>query len=85
MTFHDITIVIGSVHSRRTHDTERLIAAAVEVFRDMIERHGQHFRERLPVAGLERIELQWTQQGSCAMATFWSTAHGHDVRTRHRH
>jgi hypothetical protein len=72
MVFHDITIVIGSVSSRRTHDTATLVPATVEVFRSLLERHGDDFRARLPVRGLEHIELQWTKEGSAALATFWS-------------
>ena len=72
MIFHDITIVIGSVHSRRTHDTGGLVRAAVEVFRSMLNRHGENFREPLPVDGLGHIELNWTRQGTAAVATFWS-------------
>jgi hypothetical protein len=69
MIFHDVTIVIGSTYSRRTHDTATLVPAAVEVFRSLLERHGDAFRVRLPVRGLE---LQWTREGSGALATFWS-------------
>jgi hypothetical protein len=72
MVFHDITIVIGSVSSRRTHDTITLVPAAVEVFRDLLKRHGDDFRVRLPVRRLEHLELKWTREGSGALATFWS-------------
>jgi hypothetical protein len=73
MQFHDITIVIGSaVSRRRTHDTASLLPAAVEVFRDLLEQHGDDFRARLPVRGLEHVELKWTREGSGALTTFWS-------------
>jgi hypothetical protein len=69
MHFHGITITIGSVSRRRTHDNASLLPAAVEVFRDLLERHGDDFRVPLPVRGLE---LQWTREGSGALVTFWS-------------
>jgi hypothetical protein len=72
--FHDTTIVVGSATSRRTHDTARLAPAAVEVFRDLVERHGASFRVPLPVRGLAHLELQWTSYGTAAMATFWARA-----------
>jgi hypothetical protein len=71
--FHDVTIVGGSVRSRRTHDTATLTPAAVEVFRVMIERHGAVFRKPLPVRRLERIELDWARAGAAALATFWAS------------
>jgi hypothetical protein len=72
MVFHDITIVTGSVSSQRIHDTASLPPAVVEVFRDLLKWHGDDFRERLPVPGLEHVELKWTREGSGALATFWS-------------
>jgi hypothetical protein len=69
--FHDVTIVGGSVYSRRTHDTTALTPAAVAVFRGMLEHHGAVFLAPLPVRGLERIELAWTRPGCAALATFW--------------
>jgi hypothetical protein len=72
MIIHDATIVIGSAHSRRTKDTASIAPAAIEVFRTMLDRHGDHFRVPLPVEGLEHIELQWSRGGTAAVATFWS-------------
>jgi hypothetical protein len=77
--FHDITIVIGSVHSRRTHDTAALVSGAVEFFRSFLDRSGPNFREPLPDRGLAHIELQWTREGTAAVASFWS--HGAPVTT----
>lgn len=77
MLFHDVTIVVGSTFSRRKHDSAGLKPAAVEVFRDLLERHGAAFRAPLPVRGLKHIELQWTQEGTAALATFWS--HGEPI------
>src|SRR5262249_6394858 len=72
LTFTDITIdATGNRRSRRTHDSAKLVPAAVEVFRDLLERHGQDFRVPLPVEGLEHIELALTRAGSVALATFW--------------
>ena len=72
MLFHDVTIRIGSVASRRTHDSARLSPAAVERFRALIERPGRNFRVPLPIDGLEHIELAVTRAGTTALATFWS-------------
>jgi hypothetical protein len=72
LIFHDVTIRFGSVASRRTHDAATLRPAVVEVFRDLIERHGEEFRVPLPVEGLDRVELALTRAGSAALATFWA-------------
>jgi hypothetical protein len=72
LIFHDVTIRLGSVASRRTHDSRTLRPAAVEIFRDLVERHGEDFRVGLPVKGLEHIELSLTRSGTAALATFWS-------------
>ena len=72
LVFHDVTIWFGSVAARRTHDSATLRPAAVELFRDLIERHGEDFRVALPVEGLEHIELALSRAGSAALATFWS-------------
>ena len=72
LIFHDVTIRLESVASRRTHDSRALRPAAVEVFRDLVERHGEDFRVGLPVKGLEHIELSLTRSGTAALATFWS-------------
>jgi hypothetical protein len=70
--FHDVTISIGSVYSRRTHDSAALVPGAVEFFRSILDRSGPNFREPLPDRQLAHIELQWTRQGTAAAATFWS-------------
>ena len=72
MLFHDVTIRIGSVASRRTHDSATLRPAAVELFRDLIERHGEEFRVGLPVEVRDHVELALTRAGSAALATFWA-------------
>jgi hypothetical protein len=72
MRFHDLTISGGSVYSRRQHDTADLLPAAVEVFRSMLERGDQAFRELLPGARVAHIKLDVTRHGTCALATFWS-------------
>ena len=80
LRFYDITIdATGNRRSRRTHDSATLRPAAIEVFRDLIERHGEDFRVGLPVGSLEHIELSLTRAGSTALATFWSC--GAPVRT----
>jgi hypothetical protein len=55
--FHEVTIRIGSIASRRTHDSATLLPATVAIFRDLVERHGVDFRGPLPGNGLEHIEL----------------------------
>jgi len=70
--FHEVTIRIGSIASRRTHDSATLLPATVENFRDLVQRHGVEFRGPLPVKGLEHIELALARAGSAAMATFWA-------------
>ena len=70
--FHDVTIRAGCVAARRTHDSARLRPAAVESFRDLLERHGGDFCVPLPVEGLEHIELTLSRAGSAALASFWS-------------
>src|SRR6516165_9130089 len=70
--FHDVTIRFGSVAARGTHDSTTLLPAAVEIFRDLIERHGEDFRVPLSVKGLEHVELALSRAGSAALATFWS-------------
>jgi hypothetical protein len=73
MIFHAITIdAIGNRRSRRTHDSATIPPAAVEVFRALLERHGEDFRVPLPVAGLKHIKLALARAGSTALATFWS-------------
>ena len=73
LRFHAVTIdAARGLRSRRTHDSATLLPAAVEVFRDLVERHGEEFRVPLPVKGLEHIELDLTRAGSAALATFWS-------------
>ena len=73
MQFHDLAVdATGDWRSQRTRDSATLRPAAVEIFRDLIERHGEDFRVPLPVAGLGHIELALTRAGSTALATFWS-------------
>lgn len=77
MIYHDLTVtLLGDRTSRRKHDSRRLVRGAVEVFRDLLDRHGDGFREPIPVAGLESIDLQWTSEPphTAAVATFWSGA-----------
>ena len=72
LIFHDVTLdAAGTIRSRRTHDSATLRPAAVEIFRYLIERHGEGFRVPLPVEGLEHIELALTRCSSTALATFW--------------
>ena len=72
MRFFDITIdATSNRRSRRTHDSATIPPVAVEVFRDLFERHGEDFRVPLPVLGLEHIELSLTRAGTTALATFW--------------
>jgi len=72
LIFHNVTLdAAGTIRSRRTHDSATLRPAAVEIFRYLIERHGEGFRVPLPVEGLEHIELALTRSGTTALATFW--------------
>jgi hypothetical protein len=73
LRFYDVTIdATGRRRSRRTRDSATIRPAAVEVFRDLIDRHGEDFRVPLPVKGLEHIELALTRASTAALATFWS-------------
>ena len=78
MIFHDVTVTLaGKQVSRRVHETSRLVAGAVEVFRDMLERHGSHFREPIPVPQFAEVQLAWTADPAypgCAAATFYRGA-----------
>jgi len=72
LRFYDVTLdAAGNIRSRRTHDAATLRPAAVEIFRDLFERHGEGFRVPLPVEGLEHIELALSRSGTTALATFW--------------
>ena len=72
LIFHNVTLdAAGTIRSRQTHDSATLRPAAVEIFRYLIERHGEGFRVPLPVEGLEHIELALTRSGTTALATFW--------------
>ena len=53
------------------HRAPSIPLADVEIFRDLIERHGEGFHVPLPVEGLEHFELALTRSGSRALATFW--------------
>ena len=80
LIFHDVTLdAAGTIRSRRTHDSATLRPAAVEIFRYLIERHGEGFHVPLPVEGLEHFELALTRSGSTALVSFWS--HGAPVTT----
>src|SRR5262249_7435023 len=79
LIFHEVTIRFGSVAARRTHDSATLLPAAVELFRDLIERHGEDFCVPLPVKDLKHVELALSRAGSAALATFWN--HGAPVTT----
>ena len=73
LIFHDVTLdAAGNIRSRRTHDGARLLPADVEIFRDLIERHGEDFYVGLPVKGREHVELSLTRYGTAALAAFWS-------------
>ena len=73
LIFHNVTLdAAGTIRSRRTHDSATPPPAAVEIFRDLFERHGENFRVPLPVEGLEHIELALTRPGTTALATFWA-------------
>lgn len=78
MIYHDVTVTLrGQKLSRRTHESDRLVKAAVEVFRDMLGRHGPAFREPIPHAAFAHVQLQWTSEEAClgcALATFWRGA-----------
>jgi len=67
--FHDITLRLGERLSTRKHDSAELLPAAVEVFRDLLERHGDDFRAPVPL--VEGVELYWTEDHGAALATFW--------------
>lgn len=70
MRFYDYTLVAGGKVSRREHESAKLLPPAVEVFRDMLERHGDHFRQVVPM--VKGYELQFTcQTPGAAVATFW--------------
>ena len=72
LIFHDVTLdAAGTIRSRRTHDSATLRPAAVEIFRDLFERHAEALPVPLPVEGLEHIELALTRSGTTALATFW--------------
>jgi hypothetical protein len=70
--FHDFTISSdGRSRSTRVHDSERLEPLAVAVFRRMLERGGDVFREDVPVP-VPGVQLHWTSEHpSAALATFW--------------
>jgi hypothetical protein len=80
MHFFDYTIIAGSRRSRRVHESTALVLAAVEVFRDLLERHGSEFR--VPVPRVPEIELHWTDAGDgVAYATFYIAAGNSPVTT----
>jgi len=72
LIFHEVILdAAGTIRFRRTHDSAQLLPAAIEIFRDLIERHGEGFHVPLPIEGLEHIELALTRSGSAALASFW--------------
>ncbi|MEI8371848.1 MAG: hypothetical protein WCJ35_03330 [Planctomycetota bacterium] len=73
MIFHDATVtLVGNRFSTRTHDSYDLAPPAVEVFHAMLKQHGDHFRQPMPVAGMEWLELALdSEDEGAAMATFW--------------
>lgn len=73
VTFHDVTIELGRLRSRRIHNTTALVPEAVAVFTRLLAAHRIGFRVPLPVANLGHLELQWTEERPvAAMATFWA-------------
>lgn len=73
MIFHDITIVAGQRVSARQHESSSLVRAAVEVFRDMLERYRNGFERPIPIDNFRHIRLRWTSEKTgAALATFWS-------------
>ncbi len=75
MKFHDYTIGVGDKISQRVQDSTSLLPAAVEVFRDMLERFGPHFKEPVPVIGNEYVlSVTSESQGSAVATFFWNKA-----------
>lgn len=68
--FHDITLGVGGAVSCRRQDPAELQPGAVEVFRTMIERHGDCFRAPLPHAAFVRFELDLASKRGAALALF---------------
>lgn len=71
MRFHDYTLIAGGKFSRRVQDSSAIARAAVEVFRDMLERFGDSFHEPIPV--VQGYSLMFSSEGEgAAFATFFS-------------
>jgi hypothetical protein len=71
MKFHDDTIGVGEKISQRVHDSTSLVPAAVQVFRDLLERFGPHFKQPVPVIGDEYVLMFTCESAGCAVATFF--------------
>ncbi len=71
MKFHDYTIGVGDKVSGRVQDSTSLLPAAVEVFRDMLERFGPDFKQPVPVIGNEYVLSFTSESEGCAVATFF--------------
>jgi hypothetical protein len=73
MIFHDLTLSAdGTVRSRRTHDTDKLVPDAVSVFGLMLLTHGRSFKAPIPHDDFAHIVLSFTQEDDgAALATFF--------------
>jgi hypothetical protein len=69
MKFFDYTILAGSSHSRREHESTGLVREAVAVFARMLEQGGQHFKS--PVPPVPDFVLSVTRHRTVALATFF--------------
>jgi hypothetical protein len=76
MIYYDCTVTLaGDAYSRRTHDSARLVRAAVDVFARMLAAHGDSFREPVPVPpGSAPVWLGWDapEPGTAGLATFFA-------------
>lgn len=71
MTFYDYTLALdGSISSRRSHHTEKLDQAAVQMFKEMLQEHGNNFRKVVPVDDPADIELAWLSESHAALGAF---------------
>lgn len=69
MRFYDYTLIAGGTLSRREHESSSLGRGAVEVFRDMLEKHENSFRAPVPMANRYILMLSSENTG-VALATF---------------
>src|SRR5438046_2578742 len=74
MIFHDFMIAMGGKLSGRQLDSATLSREGIEVFRGMLERHGESFCE--PVPGVADYDLQWTREGQPRAPARKSFRHG---------